>query len=191
MLTLGYTAVGRLWLLRGKNMEAAKGLGGEAEVVTLAGIRAAAARIGPHVHRTPVLKNSFLNETSGREVFFKCELFQKTGSFKARGACNAVLLTPPECRDIVTHSSGNHAQVRVHSVGATDVACCPTAMRMNAYSCSHGYEIWARRNLQHTAMLLRLVIVAFMVLTAAPCTTNTNFVLLEMSAIFRGKVHVV
>ena len=44
-------------------------------------------------------------------MFFKCELFQKTGSFKARGACNAVLLTPPECRDVVTHSSGNHAQV--------------------------------------------------------------------------------
>eukprot|EP00752_Nemacystus_decipiens_P008737 g7798.t1 len=82
----------------------------DAPVVTLTGIREAAARVAPHVHRTPVLTNTYLNETSGREVFFKCELFQKTGSFKARGACNAVLLTPPECRDIVTHSSGNHAQ---------------------------------------------------------------------------------
>ena len=111
LLTLEYTA-GRFSLLWGQNMEAPEGLGGGADVVTLAGIREAAARIGPHVHRTPVLTNSYLNEISGREVFFKCELFQKTGSFKARGACNAVLLTPPECRDIVTHSSGNHAQVR-------------------------------------------------------------------------------
>lgn len=80
-------------------------------VVSLSGIQAAATRIGPHVHRTPVMTNSHMNETSGREVFFKCELFQKTGSFKARGACNAVQLTPPETRDVVTHSSGNHAQV--------------------------------------------------------------------------------
>lgn len=92
-------------------MDAPKELGGKAEVVTLAGIREASARIGPHVHLTPVMTNSYLNQASGREVFFKCELFQKTGSFKARGACNAVLLTPPECQDIVTHSSGNHAQV--------------------------------------------------------------------------------
>lgn len=94
-------------------MEAPEEPGGEADIVTLVGIREAAARIGPHVHMTPVMTNTYLNETSGREVFFKCELFQKTGSFKARGACNAVLLTPPECRDIVTHSSGNHAQVRI------------------------------------------------------------------------------
>ncbi|CAM9791207.1 unnamed protein product [Ectocarpus sp. 13 AM-2016] len=83
----------------------------EPDAVSIAGIRQAAARIGPHVHYTPVVTCRALDEMSGgREVFFKCELFQKTGSFKARGACNAVLLTPPECRDIVTHSSGNHAQ---------------------------------------------------------------------------------
>lgn len=118
-------------------MEAPK----EAAVVTLDGIRQAAARIGPHVHRTPVLTNTYLNETSGRDVFFKCELFQKTGSFKARGACNAVLLTPVECRDIVTHSSGNHAQVRVVPVrGDGCIACFPAVMRTHAYSCSRGCE---------------------------------------------------
>lgn len=84
----------------------------ETDVVSIEGIKEAAARIGRHVHCTPVMTCRALDEMSGgREVFFKCELFQKTGSFKARGACNAVLLTPPECRDIVTHSSGNHAQV--------------------------------------------------------------------------------
>ena len=83
-----------------------------AAVLSIAGIQEAAERISPYIHRTPVLTCQALNEMSGgRQVFFKCELFQKTGSFKARGACNAVLLAPSECRDIVTHSSGNHAQV--------------------------------------------------------------------------------
>ncbi|CAN0152191.1 unnamed protein product [Pylaiella littoralis] len=90
-------------------------------IVSIAGIREAAVRIGPHVHLTPVMTNQFIDETSGREVFFKCELFQKTGSFKARGACNAVLLTPPECRDIVTHSSGNHAQALAWAAGVNGV----------------------------------------------------------------------
>lgn len=93
--------------------------GNNTNKVSIAGIRAAAKRIAPHVHRTPVLTCSALNELAGgRQLYFKCELFQKTGSFKARGACNAVLLTPSDCPDVVTHSSGNHAQVRmcVHGV---------------------------------------------------------------------------
>lgn len=85
--------------------------GSSPAVLSLAGIREAADRISPHTQVTPVMTCGALNEMSGREVFFKCELFQKTGSFKARGACNAVLLTPPECPCVVTHSSGNHAQV--------------------------------------------------------------------------------
>ncbi|CAN0575376.1 unnamed protein product, partial [Ectocarpus sp. 12 AP-2014] len=84
--------------------------GSSPAALSLAGIREAADRISPHTQVTPVLTCGALNEMSGREVFFKCELFQKTGSFKARGACNAVLLTPPECPCVVTHSSGNHAQ---------------------------------------------------------------------------------
>ena len=59
--------------------------------------------------------------SGGRQVFFKCEVFQKTGSFKARGACNAVLLAPSECQDIVTHSSGNHAQVRTSKYVLTKI----------------------------------------------------------------------
>lgn len=102
--------------------------GSEAEakaVVSIAGIREASVRIRPHVHLTPVMTNQYIDETSCREVFFKCELFQKTGSFKARGACNAVLLTPPECRDIVTHSSGNHAQVSTCVLfPSSDCYCC-------------------------------------------------------------------
>lgn len=87
--------------------------------VSLAGIREAAERISPHVHETPVLTCKTIDELSGgRQVFFKCELFQKTGSFKARGACNAALLAPPDCQNVVTHSSGNHAQVSAVSRSA-------------------------------------------------------------------------
>jgi threonine dehydratase len=52
-----------------------------------------------------------LDRMAGRELFFKCEHLQKTGAFKFRGACNAVLKLPPELavRGVVTHSSGNHA----------------------------------------------------------------------------------
>jgi len=73
-------------------------------------ILAAHARISPRIHRTPVLTSSSLNTMTGAQVFFKCENLQKTGSFKIRGASNAILsLTDREAvRGIVTQSSGNH-----------------------------------------------------------------------------------
>ncbi len=82
-------------------------------------------RIAPFIHRTPVLTCSTLDEKVGASVFFKCENFQKTGSFKFRGACNAVAsLTKSErgC-GVLTHSSGNYAQAlalaaRLHGVPA-------------------------------------------------------------------------
>jgi len=71
---------------------------------------AAAERIAPHVHRTPVFTSRTLDELLGAAVFFKCENLQKTGAFKFRGACNAVLsLTDEQARaGVATHSSGNH-----------------------------------------------------------------------------------
>ncbi|GJM44426.1 MAG: serine/threonine dehydratase [Gemmatimonadota bacterium] len=75
-------------------------------------IRAAAERIAPWAHRTPVLTCTALSERAGRELFFKCENLQKVGAFKFRGASNAVLrLSEADAaRGVVTHSSGNHAQ---------------------------------------------------------------------------------
>ena len=52
----------------------------------------AVERIAPYIHRTPVHTCSTIDDLVGRKVFFKCENFQKTGSFKARGALNAVSL---------------------------------------------------------------------------------------------------
>lgn len=75
-------------------------------------ILAAAARIAPFVHRTPVLTCSALDELSGARLFLKCENLQKVGAFKARGATNAVLMLDDAeaARGVATHSSGNHAQ---------------------------------------------------------------------------------
>ena len=77
---------------------------------SLAEVKAAAERIAPHVHRTPVLTCANLDERAGTQLFFKCENLQKAGAFKFRGACNAVLsLSEAELeRGVTTHSSGNH-----------------------------------------------------------------------------------
>src|SRR5215468_2057015 len=73
-------------------------------------IVAAHARIAPRIHRTPVLTSHSLNALTGAELFFKCDNLQKTGSFKIRGATNAIFsLSDAEAsRGIVTQSSGNH-----------------------------------------------------------------------------------
>ncbi len=78
---------------------------------TLNDIRAAAQRIKPYAHRTPVLTNESLNQQVGAQVFLKCENLQKVGAFKFRGACNAVYSLSDEeaARGVCTHSSGNHA----------------------------------------------------------------------------------
>jgi threonine dehydratase len=74
-------------------------------------IRAAHRLIAPRIHRTPVMTCSSLDDIAGARLFFKCENLQKTGSFKIRGATNAVFsLTDEEaCRGVVAPSSGNHA----------------------------------------------------------------------------------
>lgn len=80
--------------------------------VTLEDICQAAWRIRPYAHRTPVFTCESLNRRVGAQVFLKCENLQKTGSFKFRGATNAVFSLSDEQarRGVVAHSSGNHAQ---------------------------------------------------------------------------------
>jgi threonine dehydratase len=75
-------------------------------------IQAAADRIKPYIHKTPVLTNQSINVLSGIEFYFKCENFQKIGAFKIRGGMNASLKLSPEqlAKGVATHSSGNHAQ---------------------------------------------------------------------------------
>jgi len=80
--------------------------------VTLDDVRAAAERIRPYIHRTPLLTSRSLSERIGVEVRLKCENLQRAGSFKIRGAMNALLqLSEDErSRGVVAFSSGNHAQ---------------------------------------------------------------------------------
>lgn len=75
-------------------------------------VRLAAARIAGRVHRTPVFTSSNVNASTGAEVFFKCEQFQRMGAFKIRGAMNALLNMnkSQRAKGVVAYSSGNHAQ---------------------------------------------------------------------------------
>jgi threonine dehydratase len=75
-------------------------------------IHEACERISSRIHRTPVLTSRQFNDLAGKEVFFKCENFQRAGAFKIRGATNKIQsLTPAEKQQgIVAFSSGNHAQ---------------------------------------------------------------------------------
>ncbi|MES0884157.1 beta-hydroxyaspartate dehydratase BhcB [Roseibium sp. SCP14] len=82
-------------------------------------------RIKPHIHRTPVLTSSFLNDLTGAELFFKCENFQKAGAFKVRGASNAVFGLDEETAKagVATHSSGNHALSLSYAAGRRGIPC--------------------------------------------------------------------
>jgi threo-3-hydroxy-L-aspartate ammonia-lyase len=74
---------------------------------------ASAARLLAGVcHRTPVVTSHTVDERVGAHVFFKCENLQRAGSFKFRGAYNALMRLAPEQkrRGVVAYSSGNHAQ---------------------------------------------------------------------------------
>ena len=75
-------------------------------------IRAAARRNAGKVRRTPLLSSPFLDEIAGRRVFIKPECLQHTGSFKYRGAHNAITSLDAETREqgVIAFSSGNHAQ---------------------------------------------------------------------------------
>src|ERR1700676_3163012 len=81
------------------------------EAPDIEAIRTAHRRISSRIHRTPVVTSESLDEMAGARLFFKCENLQKTGSFKIRGATNAVFsLSDEETKNgVVAPSSGNHA----------------------------------------------------------------------------------
>jgi threonine dehydratase len=75
-------------------------------------VHAAAARLEGVVNRTPVITSRTLDATTGARLALKCECFQRTGSFKFRGASNLVasLDADERARGVCAVSSGNHAQ---------------------------------------------------------------------------------
>ncbi|PWG63732.1 beta-hydroxyaspartate dehydratase BhcB [Sediminicurvatus halobius] len=95
------------------------------EIPTIDDVIAAHERIAPHIHRTPVLTSSWLDQRSGARLFFKCENFQKAGAFKVRGATNAVFSLPDHLleKGVATHSSGNHALSLSYAAGRRGIPC--------------------------------------------------------------------
>ncbi|GAB3737719.1 pyridoxal-phosphate dependent enzyme [Luteimonas pelagia] len=88
-------------------------------------VLAAAARIAPHAHATPVLRSRGLDALAGCELHFKAEPLQRAGAFKFRGACNAVwsLDDAGAARGVVTHSSGNHGAALALAARTRGIAC--------------------------------------------------------------------
>lgn len=85
---------------------------GEISVPVFHDVERAALRIKAYVHRTPLLRSSLLDEIANAQVWLKAENLQVTGSFKARGAFNALLNMSPEqiSRGVIAYSTGNHGQ---------------------------------------------------------------------------------
>jgi len=94
-------------------------------IPTFVDVETAHARIGPYIHRTPVLTSTYLNGLTGAELFFKCENFQKAAAFKVRGASNAVfgLTEAQAARGVATHSSGNHGLSLAYAAGRRGIPC--------------------------------------------------------------------
>jgi threonine dehydratase len=82
------------------------------EIPSLANIHIAASHLRSiSVPITPILTNTSLNKLTGKNIYLKCENFQRTGSYKSRGALNTILNAmkiDPNLKGFVTYSSGNH-----------------------------------------------------------------------------------
>lgn len=92
---------------------------------TFEDILAAAARIAPHAHATPVLRSREIDAQAGCSLYFKAESLQRSGAFKFRGACNAVwsLAEDQAARGVVTHSSGNHGGALALAARTRGIPC--------------------------------------------------------------------
>ena len=107
-------------------------------------VRQAAGRIAGRVHRTPVLGSATLESLTGAKLAIKNEAFQKTGSFKARGALNRVLTTPPDAlaRGLVGVSAGNHAAALAwagSAAGAKVTVVMPAGANPRKVAACRGY----------------------------------------------------
>jgi threonine dehydratase len=115
-----------------------------AEILTLAHIQNARQRIAPCVRRTPLTASAALSERLKTNVYVKLELFQKTGSFKVRGAFNKALGLSAEERGqgVVAVSGGNHAQAAAYAartLGLKSVILMPETTPANYVDATRGY----------------------------------------------------
>ena len=123
-------------------------------MIELSEIRKARSRIKPFIHQTPVLTCLSLNKMIGSELYFKCENFQKSGSFKIRGAANTVLqLNNQELeKGVVTASSGNHGaalSMVVSRLGLTPIVVMPNntpKVKVDNVKRNGGKVVWCEPN---------------------------------------------
>ena len=114
-------------------------------MIPVADIRTAAERLAGKIHRTPVLGSRMLGEPLGTRLLLKCECFQKTGSFRPRGALNKVPALPDSerARGLVTVSAGNHARRRWRgrrgTVGTPCVVVMPEGAPRSKLEAVRGY----------------------------------------------------
>ena len=113
-------------------------------MISLDDIRSARERITGRVARTPLVSSATLSARLGAKVYLKLELFQKTGSFKVRGAFNKVLSIPEKQRGrgLVAVSGGNHAQAVAYvgrQLGLPAVILMPQATPRNYIEATRGY----------------------------------------------------
>lgn len=113
-------------------------------MIDLADIRAARERVAGFVHRTPLVRSSTLSERAGTNVYLKLELFQKTGSFKPRGAFNQlrVLMEETGSDRYVGVSGGNFAQGLAYAgavLGVSTTIVMPDTTPDNYVQATRGY----------------------------------------------------
>ena len=113
-------------------------------MIPLPDIRAAALRLAGRIHATPLVSCAQLGDRVGARLFLKCESFQKTGSFKARGALNKVLSLSGDdrARGLVTVSAGNHAAAvawAAREAGCSAVVVMPTDAPRSKMDAVRGY----------------------------------------------------
>jgi len=114
--------------------------------IDIATIEAAANRIRPHIFKTPLLESPRLNDFLGFRLLIKAEALQHTGSFKLRGATNAVWSLGDEVRHVVAFSSGNHAQgvaraVTTRGINATIIMPADTPATKIEGTKAYGAEV--------------------------------------------------
>jgi len=84
-------------------------------LIELSDVQEAKKRIEKFVHKTPLLHSQTLSKFSGFDLYLKLENFQRTGSFKPRGALNNIMSLPEKPKGIVTASAGNHGQALAYA----------------------------------------------------------------------------
>jgi threonine dehydratase len=115
-----------------------------AALTTRDDVEAAARRLQGRVHRTPVMTARSLADQLGCELLLKAELFQRTGSFKPRGALNKVLQLDDDARrrGVVSLSAGNHAAALAYAareVGTTALVVMPASASQVKVAATEAY----------------------------------------------------